>query len=1006
MSARDFAPGLVDAVEGVLSWISSGLKQSLEDYIDVEHVDDERTLVYRDGSLVTFVDLRGATKMVGEEEFVYSDGVVSKALRSYLSTGGHGVLVYFACDPDSVSREIREALEPSIATAKRLGMQLDDLFEEDIKHLAKFCASESAYLALITRPSALTRAELKSDAKAKTELLSATGMPRMRGAPNFAAAVVSLRTRHSSFVSALLADLKTAEVKADVLNIHGAVREQRMSVDPEFTDENWRPILFGDKIPMRYTKRDKRDMADFLWPRIGRQIAPRNWKEIDLETIQVGDRIYAPMYIERHPAEIRPFQALFNRVHAARIPWRMTFLIESGGLGIMGFKKLMAMIVGFSNSDNKLVKDSIAELQSAVQSGTDLDVKYRVDFATWAPKENMRLLDERAKILARAVQGWGQTDVRKVSGDVYQGFTSSCLGLSFNSVATPSAASLNDVTQMLPLYRPASPWRTGAVLYRTPDGRLWAYQPHSPVQSSCINLMYAEPRSGKSVNGNRVNLALCLSPGIVRLPLIAIVDVGKASSGLISVLHYALPENQRHLVASIRLRMTDDYAINSFDLQLGCEFPLPHEWTFLMNFVLLLVTPLGRQAPEDGMAGLCRMAIEEAYKEYSSANNPKTYSPNVKGAEVIDAAIERLGIKIDKRTTWREVVDQLFQHGLHHEAILAQRYAVPVLEDLSIVTRDPQFQDMYGNKQTESGEPLLYAFSRMIAEAVRSYPILNKPTKFDIGEARVVSIDLDEVAKSGSAAADHQTAVCYMIARYATAKNFYLTEDYLPSFPAPYRAYHERRIREIRQDKKHIQYDEFQRTKKIQPVREQVVADMREGGKLGIMLTLISQSIEDFDETMKEFATGKIILSKANEAGVRALQQVFGVSKTVEYAVKNLIRPPGPQGSTFVGMFSTKEGDTVHLLNNTIGGINLWAFSTTNEDAFVRDELYRRIGPVEARRMLARLYPGGSVVDEIERRKQRKEDGGVMDSGVAEGVISELIDEIQAKYERLMQEAA
>ncbi|KVR89430.1 type IV secretion protein IcmB [Burkholderia vietnamiensis] len=1006
MSAREFASGLVDAVEGVLGWISSGMKQSLEDYIDVEHVDDSRTLIYRDGSHVTFVEIGGATKMVGEEEFAYADGVVSKALRSYLGTGGHGILVYFSCDPENVSREIREALAPSIATAARLGLQLDDLFEEDIKHLAKFCASEKIFLAVITRPSALTRAELKADTKAKTELLSVTGAPRMKGAPNFMAAVSALRTRHSSFLAALLSDLKTAEIKAGVLNVHAAVREQRMSVDPEFTDEDWRPVLFGDKIPMRYTSRDKRNMADLLWPRIGRQIAPRNWKEIDLETLEVGDRIYAPMYIERHPADIRPFQALFNRVHVARIPWRMTFLIESGGLAIMGFKKLMAMIVGFSNSDNALVKNAIEQLQLAVRNGEDLDVKYRVDFATWAPKGNVKLLDERAKTLAKAIQGWGGTDVRKVSGDVYQGFTSSCLALSFNSVATPSAASLNDVTQMLPLYRPASPWKSGAVLYRTPDGRLWTYQPNSPVQSSWITLMYAEPRSGKSVNGNRVNLALCLSPGIVRLPLISIIDVGKASSGLISLLKYALPESQRHLVASIRLRMTDDYATNPFDLQLGCEVPLPHEWAFLMNFVLLLVTPLGKQAPDDGMAGLCRMAIEEAFKECSSNANPKLYSPNVEGAEPVDAAIERLGIEIDKRTTWREVVDQLFAHGLHHEAMLAQRYAVPVLEDIASVTRDPQFMDMYGNKQTESGEPLLYAFSRMIAEAVRSYPILNKPTRFDIGEARVVSIDLDEVAKSGSAAADHQTAVCYMLARHVTAKNFYLTEDYLPSFPPAYRAYHERRIREIRQDKKHIQFDEFHRTKKIQPVREQVVADMREGGKLGIMITLISQSIEDFDETMKEFATGKIILSKANEAGVRALQTVFGVSKTVEYAVKNMIRPPGPQGSTFVGMFSTKEGDTVHLLNNTIGGINLWAFSTSNEDTFVRDELYRRIGPVESRRILARLYPGGSLSDEIERRKQRKEDSGVMDSRVAEGVITELIDEIQAKHERLMQEAA
>ena len=54
----------------------------------------------------------------------------------------------------------------------------------------------------------------------------------------------------------------------------------------------------------------------------------------------------------------------------------------------------------------------------------------------------------------------------------------------------------------------------------------------------------------------------------------------------------------------------------------------------------------------------------------------------------------------------------------------------------------------------------------MISSAVREYPILSRVTAFDIGDARVVSLDLDEVAKTGGEAADRQTAVMYMLARY------------------------------------------------------------------------------------------------------------------------------------------------------------------------------------------------------------------------------------------------
>ena len=92
-------------------------------------------------------------------------------------------------------------------------------------------------------------------------------------------------------------------------------------------------------------------------------------------------------------------------------------------------------------------------------------------------------------------------------------------------------------------------------------------------QTTWIDLVYASPGSGKSVLSNAINLALCLSGGIDRLPRIAIIDIGPSSSGLISLLKEALPANQRHLVAYHRLRMTPEFAINPFDTQLGCRFP-------------------------------------------------------------------------------------------------------------------------------------------------------------------------------------------------------------------------------------------------------------------------------------------------------------------------------------------------------------------------------------------------------------------------------------------------
>src|SRR4029077_14552402 len=125
--------------------------------------------------------------------------------------------------------------------------------------------------------------------------------------------------------------------------------------------------------------------------------------------------------------------------------------------------------------------------------------------------------------------------------------------ISTNSVDTSSVAPVSDVNTLLPFTRPASPWPNGALLFRSLDGKPWPYQPGSTLQTTWIDLIYARPGSGKSVLSNAINLALFLSPGIQRLPRIAIIDIGPSSSGLISLLQEALPYEKRHLVGYHRL---------------------------------------------------------------------------------------------------------------------------------------------------------------------------------------------------------------------------------------------------------------------------------------------------------------------------------------------------------------------------------------------------------------------------------------------------------------------
>src|SRR5205814_1309373 len=129
----------------------------------------------------------------------------------------------------------------------------------------------------------------------------------------------------------------------------------RYSADPEFTDKSWRPVLPGDKIPAREVTSMGNELSGLMWPPLARQIFPRDALALDLRTIRIGDRIYTPLFIDLFPQELKSFMALFARTLPTQVPWRISFLIESGGLETIKFKSVMAAILSWTSSYNALV---------------------------------------------------------------------------------------------------------------------------------------------------------------------------------------------------------------------------------------------------------------------------------------------------------------------------------------------------------------------------------------------------------------------------------------------------------------------------------------------------------------------------------------------------------------------------------------------------------------------------------------------------------------------------
>ncbi len=989
---------ILESIDTFFAWLSTSLRQTTESYCDVETADSPTVLVTHDGTLMSVIRIEGITTLLGSAEFQRLHEGLTLSLQSVMSRAGHAFQVLFNYDREQVVSEITEIFSPARETARRLQLDLDDLFEERIRYISQYCGSESVFFVVWTTPALLTKDQMDQAVKTKLDYIRQNKMPPFTRTQNVFAAIPDLRDAHDAFVRSLINDFQNLNVRANILEVHDAVYEMRMTADPEFTDRSWRPVLPGDKIPVKDYQRFTGEFTDILWPSLSKQILPRDAENLDLRTVRIGDRIYSTIFIDLFPKDIKRFVFLLGRTIGARIPWRISFLAESNGLTTLKLKSMIAGILSFTSAQNRLLNDATKYLKYLDINTDNAIVRLRVSACTWAPEGNMALLRTRASELSKAIEGWGTCDVSEVCGDAFAGIASSMLGVTLNNVANAAVAPLTDVVYMLPMTRPASPWKYGALLFRTPDGKPWPFQPGSSEQTTWIDLLYARPGSGKSVLSNAINLGLCLSGGLMRLPRIAIIDIGPSSSGLISLLREALPQNQKHYVAYHRLRMTPDYAINPFDTQLGCRFPTPQERGFLVNFVTLLTTPIGAESPYDAISDMAGMVVDELYKNLSDAGNAYQYTSGIE--PLVDGILEEIGFVRDPKTTWWEVVDALFIAGFTHEASLAQRYAMPLVSDAASICRGQNVEDLYGKIIAPTGETLINAFGRMISSAVREYPVLSRITSFDLGEAKIVSLDLDEVAKGGGDAADRQTAVMYMLARYILAKNYYLTEDNVEDMPDQYREFHRKRIKEIREDPKRLVFDEFHRTSKARAVRDQVVLDMREGRKWKVQIALISQSIDDFDETMVEFATGIYIMDAGPAQTIEKSAKIFGLSETAKIALRTRVHGPREGGATFFVQYATKSGINQQLVTSTLGPIELWSFSTTVEDALVRNQLYKRIGPKEARRILAMLFPAGSVTKYVENKlnQMRDQQEGVISENASLSVIDTLVEEILSAY--------
>lgn len=757
------------------------------------------------------------------------------------------------------------------------------------------------------------------------------------------------------------------------------------------------------------------DASSYVWPSLACQIWPQPVTVREGRYAGCDGRLHAPFVMSLPPQTVQPFAQLFRTLLSEDLPFRLAVLLTGDGLRGTSLRRAAAAILSFASSSSEQVKRSYTALaELALQGETVCGLQVTLD--TWVrcpggvTAELKALLARRAARLACAVQAWGSCDTELVTGDPVQALAATVPGMTMVSPAVKAAAPLSEAVRLLPLFRPCSPWSHGEVPLRSPDGRLMPFSLFSPAQASWNEICFAGMGSGKSFYLNTLNFFYLLKPGLAQLPLLTVIDVGPSSAGVIELVRAALPPERRHLAVFAPLRNARSCAVNPFDTLLGVPYPLPAHGSFLINFLALLCTPLAASAPADGVTDILREALDAVYRRLApDGEAPKRYDAAQEPA--VAGRLKTLGFTPDAGTTWWEIVRLLFDAGEIALAHRAQRQAAPLLADVMVELSSPLLRSRFaGLTEPGSAEGVCEACSRRLTTALREYPILAAPTRFDLGGARVAALDLAEVTPRGGPAAERQSGLMYMLARHAGASRFFNAAGDLEFVPEHYREWHRAAFEETAATPKRLCYDEFHRAScadPSNPLTRQILADLttasREARKQNLSICLYSQQLEDFPKVLVDLATTVCAMGAGNAAEAMIIGQRFGLNAAAVAALRRGGRPTAA-GAGLVALFRTSAGESVCQLVCTAGSWARWAFSTTAEDMRVRARLYRALGPGRALEVLAAAYPEGTVRMELERRRLALECGegaGEGDGGAAD-LVAVIASELEAMGRRAM----
>lgn len=965
--------------------VNRSMRQHAWNFIDIETPISNTVTMTKGGSMLTVLKYKGMNNYPGADEFQDAHAELQMLFENYFSSPGITIEIVSDIDDSRTEETVEEAVEAQRRTAKRLNFEIQDIIDSNVKELCKYTSYDETYIAIWTHLSAFNEKEAKALTNEAAEDFNEYIKEIPFNAPLFDAIRTNeykqdLYEKHRSVVSTLVNSLERIGTQFEVMQSRDAAAALKAQIEPEVTPLNFSPYVLGDAYTPRSQDNNTKDeiVDDILTPKLDRQLArlPHFPSTENPSVYRVGSTFYYSMYVDIFPRRLRAFSVLKKAVPKG-VQFRTSMLLNNGTSMAFNINNVLSTFFGFGSDKNKQIRASF-EIMKEVAKDTET-VKLQMHVVTRA--DSLQKLKRNRQALISAFAEWGNTSLALDVADPKETYISSAVGASSSSPVEAGHPTVSDVAFMSPLYRAASQWRQGSVLFTSPQGGLMPFQPASSKQESASTAIIARPRMGKSVLANAILLSLSTQGGLTRLPRVVALDIGNSSAGFIAVLKESLPLEERHLVQTVELQNTRAFAKNILDLQLGCDGPLPTERSVIQNFIEMLVTEFGKE-PEDGIPQLITTAIDEAYEAFKTEELMPRYSPG--RHKKLDEIVEKEGIEYQINTTpIYQIRDELFDKGLYREAEVAQLYCVPTLDDLpAIVVSSSKLQRSFGKDSPY--HDLIEKFRINLTSALRRFPILSGHTQIDISGARVIALDLTAVAPKGD---PKQTGIMYALATHAAANDLFLNPKDIVQYEKRYQEYQTKRIEDIAEDQKVVQFDELHRPAESKQVVNMIRQYQLEGPKYKVAVTLISQFVEHFKDLLQA-CTNVFILGQPDQKEMGHINDALKLSPTEIDIIQNKSHGPRPGGSALLHRMTTNDGTYFQMLRFPFGAVGLWGLGTSGDDRKIIRMLNKRLPGPTSRTIMAKYYPDGSIKKEVDSRRLDHDDP---DRTVVETIYDDVI---------------